>query len=1405
MKHQRNFSFIKSLFYERRLKLICVLACAVVVCTVSALVIPAIAQDGVAHCGIKEHSHSDACYEKKLICGQDEDTGHVHTDECYDSILSCEKTEHTHELSCYSDPDADVETAENWENTFSKVELSGDYREDVMAIAKTQLGYKESEKNYKVDENGDAKGYTRYGAWYGDKYGDWDAMFVSFCLDYAKVELPDGGKTCADWIRSLSAKECARYHDAKDYAPKQGDLVFLDSDKDGQADRMGFVAELTKATEEKAAGIKTIEGDSDDSVQYVEYEQADKKIIGYGQIPEKSDKTTIAYEGKDYTVSVSYEKEAKIPEGTELSVKEITGEEYDKTCAKAKKALNADELGFARFFDISLIKDGKELEPAAPVDVSITYQDEVKIAAGESASAVHFADSGVEVLKAEVDGSKTADAKTEKETVKGDTFSFTQDSFSVTGTVVAVNSLKSGEEYMIITRSRSYNDYSKVWVDGPYYALAGDGTGVMLKSYDETTQKVEFFRGTDTELLKWKYNTDDAAKPLQNKATGKYLNLRSAGSVVSDTVTAKEDQNLTIKKSSSDAYEAKVYRFDKTQTEIEWFRPVTKYYYFTLGLDSATGNFISREIEGETAAIDSAATVYFAKITGTEDSSSSGSSASQSYDFPNNKRIDYLGDGNADADKNPDTNVKGEDLYRLYLDISGVTKPMDLLFVVDRSGSMTYKMDKAEAGNPSRAELVSELLNGKKDEVTEDGLISKFLSLNEQNNVAVISFQGQVMKKQGSTTGEKLSDTYAGGYRYNEHDANTLLEWQNAADYSAADKVDVSGITYNGTNYMAGLKYAEDMFDQLKGNGHKKMMIFLSDGVPTYYLINNNNGTYDRGGKEGQAWAPELAASRNETKKYFKDEFIINYSEVMVHTIGVSAGINGATDDTTPEVLKYMADLGGGNFVAATDEEKLKTVKEIIYPKGTEITDKLSKYVKLHDVPDYKITRTKTNADGVKEEQVLYEGGEFNTEIKEINNIFDIDGNPLVYTPAPSNDSESTGTVTLKFKEDFIMDKSWTYTLSFNVKATDKAYESYAAGTATEKGDKGTDYGHNATSSDQLGLHSNKDATVQYNINNIKYTEDYPKPVIQVDKCQLTLTKTDEAGDPLKEVSFLLKRGNDTVGTYTTDSNGKIEIPSSALLNGDYTLEETSEVDGYIKTTEVVTFTVKNGMITHTGTYNDWTWEPDPEKAGNASANQYPKDNTYLYALSLINRSKPQQVLLQKIDEKNAPLNGATFSLYRDCAPTEPDAKSFRITAGNKEETVWGIPVEGKQDMTSRDATINGASLGGVIYNGELDGGKYYMLENAAPDGYHRLEEPVVITVSKEGVKASYCGKPTDVTTDGKDPATYTVKISNTRGYILPNTGGSGTGWYTLGGILLMTAALLCYIKKRRRKEAKVL
>lgn len=746
--------------------------------------------------------------------------------------------------------------------------------------------------------------------------------------------------------------------------------------------------------------------------------------------------------------------------------------------------------------------------------------------------------------------------------------------------------------------------------------------------------------------------------------------------------------------------------------------------------------------------------------------------------------------------------------------MSAVTQSLwDLLIVVDRSGSMNMDMNGQAAtiynrwnervDNPNfnaaevRHKLVTSVLNG------ETGFISRFLSLNSKNKVAVTTFEGKAYEDKDAegndytwdeASNHPTPDAYGSGYRYNEMDCETLMDWTGTANYNPNTKtIDATGKQWNGTNYMAGLVLADSMLEKVKNDGNKKMLLFISDGVPTYYLKDdNNNGQYSRYGDKGLAEEQKVVDKcREETIKYFSEEFVKEHPEVIVHTVGVSSEINGASFNSNPLTLKYMADEGGGGFIPVTKASDMNKIRELIFPKNTQITDKLSSYVQYYKAePDIKVTRT--SADG-KTTQTLYEEGRITTDG---NGILD----SVLYTP--SADEDSTGTVTAKFKEDFIMNQGWIYTLSFNVKATDKAYESYAKGDSVTSGDTGTDYGQNATSSGKSGLDSNKEATVKYTINDIKYTEDYPKPVIQVDKCKLTLTKKDEIGNSLMGVKFALKRGSDIVGTYTTDENGEVEIPSSDLLKGDYTLEETIPPDGYIQTKETVSFKVENGMITDTQTYNDWSWDVVATKNANASANEYPKNNTYPYALSLINRSKPQQVILQKIDENSAPLNEATFSLYRDCTSTADGAKSFRITVGNKEETVWGVPVDGKQNMTSENETINGTSLGGVICNEKLSGGKYYLLETTAPDGYHKLEEPVVITVGKGGVSASYCGQSADVADDGENPATYTVKISNVRGYILPNTGGIGTVWYMLGGILIMTAALLCYINTRRRKEA---
>lgn len=190
-------------------------------------------------CGYEEHTHTDDCYttetetEEKLICGYEEgqvlsdgtvadddgiaaleDTNtatsvaedssseavsepvlHHHTEACYKKVLTCTIPEHTHTLACLADYSADVETDDDWEKY--SVGLSDNWNEALLAVAKEQLGYKESEKNFQTDEALgdiiDVHHYTRYGAFYGNPYADWDVAFIAFCQHYAgipKTEIP---------------------------------------------------------------------------------------------------------------------------------------------------------------------------------------------------------------------------------------------------------------------------------------------------------------------------------------------------------------------------------------------------------------------------------------------------------------------------------------------------------------------------------------------------------------------------------------------------------------------------------------------------------------------------------------------------------------------------------------------------------------------------------------------------------------------------------------------------------------------------------------------------------------------------------------------------------------------------------------------------------------------------------------------------------------------------------------------------------------------------------------------------------------------------------------------------------------------------------------------------------------
>ena len=267
------------------------------------------------------HTHRDSCYEgDRTVCGMYQMHTHQHTQDCLafsDEALLCTAEEsdgHKHSYLCYgswsflcqgaeepadkpddkekSDPTADVETRADWEKTFSHVKLTGAWAQDLLAIAQTQLGYEESERNFIVYKNGDKKGYTRYGDWYGGQYGDWCAMFASFCLNYARVKDFPQQCNCCYWVSVL--QEAGMYAAAETYTPKPGDLVFIDykrksiTPKDIPLDpeHVGIVYEVIPATKDKPAELVTIEGNYSDRVCYVTRQLENPIIIGYGVLPD---------------------------------------------------------------------------------------------------------------------------------------------------------------------------------------------------------------------------------------------------------------------------------------------------------------------------------------------------------------------------------------------------------------------------------------------------------------------------------------------------------------------------------------------------------------------------------------------------------------------------------------------------------------------------------------------------------------------------------------------------------------------------------------------------------------------------------------------------------------------------------------------------------------------------------------------------------------------------------------------------------------------------------------------------------------------------------------------------------------------------------------------------------------
>lgn len=288
------------------------LGALVVFSTIYTLILPAITMEQKMICGLDEHTHNESCMDLEAleqpcyICGLEEHThgdgcylvekaaeeegyfcgigAHTHGEGCWNEIgeLTCNITEHSHDALCQVnglDLNADLETARQWEADVRNITLTGDAPKDLIAVAETQLGYQESTKNVACVD-GKLQGYTRYGEKYGDPYGNWSAMFVSFCIEYADIKDFPIGTDCVQLVESLRTQQY--FGEAASYVPEMGDLIFLDMDLDSQIDHMGII----KSIQSEAGEMTVLAGNAEvGCVREESYHMTDQEVKGYGKIP----------------------------------------------------------------------------------------------------------------------------------------------------------------------------------------------------------------------------------------------------------------------------------------------------------------------------------------------------------------------------------------------------------------------------------------------------------------------------------------------------------------------------------------------------------------------------------------------------------------------------------------------------------------------------------------------------------------------------------------------------------------------------------------------------------------------------------------------------------------------------------------------------------------------------------------------------------------------------------------------------------------------------------------------------------------------------------------------------------------------------------------------------------------
>ena len=709
--------------------------------------------------------------------------------------------------------------------------------------------------------------------------------------------------------------------------------------------------------------------------------------------------------------------------------------------------------------------------------------------------------------------------------------------------------------------------------------------------------------------------------------------------------------------------------------------------------------------------------------------------------------------------------------YTVNVDVKGAvnsttvttTQPIDFTLVLDVSGSMDDPMSKTDQNKRLDAlkKAVKAFLDKAANTNTEAG--------SELVRVGLVKFAGNEKNGIGD-------DTYrSGGYTYNYSQIVSDLTADMNGLKNKVSKLKAAGATRADN----GFNLAAKMMGSARTDA-KKVVIFFTDGSPT-----------SSSGFEGK-----VANKAVEAAKELKD------GGATVYSIGVFSGadpssIQGnenqfmhAVSSNFPKATKYYqrgeGNIKAGYYKSATNASELNAIFDEIeksetttsaYTKVT-MEDTLSGYVELAD-SNYKVVAKDAS-------------GKVVSLTKNVDYTLTYDA--------------STKKFTVAFLKPLV--NNVTYTLEYNVKPTQKAYDEYAAnlnagkdGYDGVKGDANTDLPGNATSSNQPGFHANDSACLAYSADGVDHAcggNPYPHPVIQVVSSTLHIEKQWSGdGDKPESITVDIKQGNDTYKTVTLkrDDSGKwstdVIIPAGAQKT--YTVTEV-EPDSHLWK---ASYQHKVGD----GNLADGNAVTVPESTASQEATVI---ITNTLKQTMLTHAIGVQKELKGRDWKDS--DEFTFKLKAD--DSNPDAP---MPASCKNQSACTVTV--KRD--SSDDHV--AYFGDITYDAGEAEYTYLVTENAGNASamyYSQAEYRVVVSVMKDGTSGEWRAVVESVTQLKTDYGAAGSNWDSTRPMLftnqyisassLPLTGRMGAErWWQIaaGGVGVLALLAVAAADQWRRKK----